>query len=88
MITIAVAAVLLAVPALGTPLSTSTEPLIRGNVGLNLAPLISHPTAEQAIIPNQYIVVLKPEASFDDLNAHATQRSQEQGPPLPRLFIP
>ncbi|CAE6425211.1 unnamed protein product, partial [Rhizoctonia solani] len=80
---IAVAAVLLAVPALGTPLSTSTEPLIRGNVGLNLAPLISHPTAEQAIIPNQYIVVLKPEASFDDLNAHATAvQSHDETNPL------
>ncbi|CAE7063169.1 unnamed protein product [Rhizoctonia solani] len=71
MITVAVAAVFLAVPALASPLSTSTEPLIRGNVGLNLAPIVSHPTAEQAIIPNQYIVVLKPEATLDDLNAHS-----------------
>ncbi|EUC62452.1 protease rh-p3, putative, partial [Rhizoctonia solani AG-3 Rhs1AP] len=74
MITVAVAAVLLVVPALGSPLSTSTEPLIRGNVGLNLAPIVSHPTAEQAIIPNQYIiVVLKPEATLDDLNSSALQ---------------
>lgn len=83
MITVAVAAVLLAVPALGTPLSTSTEPLLRGHVGLNLAPVVSHPTAEQAIIPNQYIVVLKPEATLDDLNAHAMSvQSHDESNPL------
>jgi len=83
MITVAVAAVLLAVPALGSPLSTSTEPLIRGNVGLNLAPIVSHPTAEQAIIPNQYIVVLKPEATLDDLNEHAASiQAHDQTNPL------
>ncbi|KAH7334794.1 protease [Rhizoctonia solani] len=83
MITVAVAAVLLAVPALGSPLSTSTEPLIRGNVGLNLAPVVSHPTAEQAIIPNQYIVVLKPESTLDDLNAHAMAvQSHDETNPL------
>ncbi|CAE7221910.1 unnamed protein product [Rhizoctonia solani] len=70
MIVVAVAAVLLAVPALGTPMSASTKPPIRGNVGLNLAPIVSHPAAEQYIIPNQYIVVLKPGATLDDLNAH------------------
>ncbi|CAE6475255.1 unnamed protein product [Rhizoctonia solani] len=83
MITVAVAAVFLAVPALGTPLSTSTEPLLRGNVGLNLAPVVSHPSAEQAIIPNQYMVVLKPEATLDDLNAHAMAvQSHDESNPL------
>jgi len=82
MITVAVAAVFLAAPALASPLSTSTEPLLRGNVGLNLAPVVSHPTAEQAIIPNQYIVVLKPEATLDDLNSHAmaVQSHDEENP--------
>ncbi|QRW25382.1 Retrovirus-related Pol polyprotein from transposon TNT 1-94 [Rhizoctonia solani] len=62
---------------------TSTEPLIRGNVGLNLAPVVSHPSAEQAIIPNQYIVVLKPEATLDDLNAHAMAvQSHDETSPL------
>ncbi|KAG8742926.1 serine protease [Ceratobasidium sp. 414] len=70
MITVAVTLGLLVVPALGTPLSTSTEPLARGPIGLNLAPVVSHPTAEQAVIPNQYIVVLKPEATVKDLHAH------------------
>ncbi|GAB1523234.1 proteinase B [Rhizoctonia solani] len=83
MITVAVTLGLLAVPALATPLSTSTEPLIRGNVGLNLAPVVSHPSAEQAIIPNQYIVVLKPEATLDDLNAHAMAvQSHDETSPL------
>ncbi|KAJ1306096.1 hypothetical protein OPQ81_010807 [Rhizoctonia solani] len=82
MITVAVTIGLLAVPALATPLSTSTEPLFRGNVGLNLAPVVSHPSAEQAIIPNQYIVVLKPEATLDDLNSHAmsVQAHDEENP--------
>ncbi|KAG9086218.1 serine protease, partial [Ceratobasidium sp. 392] len=70
MITVAVTLGLLVVPALGTPLSTSTEPLARGLTGLNLAPVVSHPSAEQALIPNQYIVVLKPEATVKDIHAH------------------
>jgi hypothetical protein len=70
MITVAVTLGLLVIPALGTPLSTSTEPLIRGPTGLNLAPVVSHPAAEQALIPNQYIVVLKPEATVKDVHAH------------------
>jgi cerevisin len=83
MITVAVTLGLLAVPALGTPLSTSTEPLLRGNVGLNLAPVVSHPSAEQAIIPNQYMVVLKPEATLDDLNSHAMAvQSHDEANPL------
>ncbi|CAE6354456.1 unnamed protein product [Rhizoctonia solani] len=83
MITVAVTLGLLVVPALGSPLSTSTEPLIRGNVGLNLAPIVSHPSAEQAIIPNQYIVVLKPEATLDDLNSHAMAvQSHDEASPL------
>ncbi|CAE6458303.1 unnamed protein product [Rhizoctonia solani] len=87
MITVAVAAILLAVPALGGPLGTSTEPLIRSNVGLNLAPIVSHPSAEHAIIPNQYIVVLKPEATLDDLNAHATAvQSHDEMNPLIHIF--
>ncbi|CUA67049.1 Subtilisin-like protease 8 [Rhizoctonia solani] len=83
MITVAVAVGLLVAPALASPLSTSTEPLIRGNVGLNLAPVVSHPAAEQAIIPNQYIVVLKPEATLDDLNSHAMAvQSHDETNPL------
>ncbi|CEL52675.1 hypothetical protein RSOLAG1IB_05880 [Rhizoctonia solani AG-1 IB] len=83
MITVAVTLGLLVAPALATPLSTSTEPLIRGNVGLNLAPVVSHPSAEQAIIPNQYIVVLKPEATLDDLNSHAMAvQSHDETNPL------
>ncbi|KAG9093205.1 serine protease [Ceratobasidium sp. 370] len=70
MITVAVTLGLLVVPALGTPLSTSTEPFARVPTGLNLAPVVSHPTAEQALIPNQYIVVLKPEATVKDVHAH------------------
>jgi len=70
MITVAVTLGLLAVPAFGTPLSTSTEPLARGPTGLNLAPVVSHPVAEPALIPNQYIVVLKPEATVHDVRAH------------------
>lgn len=77
MITVAVT-LLLAAPAFGSPLATATDSLLRGNVGLNLAPVVSHPAAEQALIPNQYIVVLKPEA---DLNAHslAVQAHHEVG---------
>ncbi|KAG9089915.1 serine protease [Ceratobasidium sp. UAMH 11750] len=70
MITVAVTLATLAIPALATPLSTSTEPLARGLTGLNLAPVVSHPTAEPALIPNQYIVVLKPEATVKDVHAH------------------
>ncbi|QRV98058.1 hypothetical protein RhiJN_26077 [Ceratobasidium sp. AG-Ba] len=70
MITVAVTLGLLVVPALGTPLSTSTEPISRSTTGLNLAPVVSHPSAEQALIPNQYIVVLKPEATVHDVRAH------------------
>jgi hypothetical protein len=78
MITVAVALAAVALPALGSPLSTSTEPLVRGTVGLNLAPIFSHPAAEQALIPNQYIVVLDQDAATDQANAFATASAVSQ----------
>ncbi|KEP47378.1 subtilisin-like serine protease family protein [Rhizoctonia solani 123E] len=87
MITFALVAVLLAFPALGSPLSTSAESLIPGGGGLDLAPIISRPSAEQTAIPNQYIVVLKPEATLDDLNAHAAAvQSYDESNPLIHIF--
>ncbi|KAG9079588.1 serine protease, partial [Ceratobasidium sp. UAMH 11750] len=73
MITVAVAIGLLIVSALGSPLTSNAR--VDG-----LAPVIS---SSDAFIPDQYIVVLKPEATVQDVHAHtALIRQFHEAAPL------
>ncbi|KAG8738119.1 serine protease [Ceratobasidium sp. 414] len=76
MITVAVTFTLLAASGLGSPLAASEA---RSHGPTALAPVLS---SSSAFIPNQYIVVLKPEATAEDVHAHTmlVQQFHEAAP--------